>query len=373
MDFNEVIGQQAAKERLMRMVEENRVPHALLFTGSEGTGKMALAMAFAAGLLTRSTVSPGNAQAMIARWEHPDLHFVYPTVKLPGMSADHQPVSNEFAEEWHRLIAESSYFTMTQWMKAMGATTQQAVITGAESDELSRVLSLKSSQGGYKVCIIWLPERMNLTSANKLLKLLEEPPQETVFLMVSEEPERLLDTIISRTQRIELKPIETEEMAQQLVSRRGLESDTARTVARVAHGSWLRALQTLEAGNENREFLSMFQMLMRHCYMRNVKELKRWSEAVAAYGREKERRLLAYFRQQIRENFMYNFRNPELVYMTQEEEAFARNFARFINEANVAGIDELFAHAHRDIGQNANAKIVLYDMALKLIVLLLRK
>ena len=379
MDFSEVIGQEAVKERLIQMVKEDRLPHALLFCGPHGAGKMALAMAFACYLLAgdetkgESSPSVSNARAMLRNWEHPDLHFSYPTIKLPSMSSDHQPVSTDFAKEWHGLIMQGTYFTMNQWMNQMGATTQQAIITGAESDELSRVLALKSSQGGYKVSIIWLPERMNLTSANKLLKLLEEPPQGTVFLMVCEEPEKLLETIVSRTQRIDVKRIEDKAIENALVDKRGIDADAALRIARIANGSWLKALESLDAGNENREFHNMFQMLMRLCYLRNVKDLKRWSEVVAGYGREKERRMLTYFQHQVRENFMYNFRTPELNYMTLEEENFAKNFARFINEANVIEINELFQRANRDIGQNANAKIVFYDMALKLIVLLLKK
>lgn len=221
--------------------------------------------------------------------------------------------------------------------------------------------------------IIWRPERMNLTSANKLLKLLEEPPQGTIFLMVCEEPEKLLETIISRTQRIDVKRIDDNAIEQALIHKRGIEPDTAQRIAHIAHGSWLKALETLDTSNENREFLNMFQMLMRLCYLRNVKDLKRWSEVVAGYGREKERRMLVYFQQQVRENFIFNFRNAELNYMTIEEENFAKNFARFINEANVIEINELFERANRDIGQNANAKVVFYDVALKLIVLLLKK
>lgn len=379
MDFSDVIGQDAVSSRLVQMVKEDRLPHALLFCGPEGTGKMALAMAFACYLLAGDEAgdtvptSVSNTRAMLRQWEHPDLHFSYPTIKLPGMSSEHQPVSRDFAKEWHALIMQGAYFTMNQWMKQMGATTQQAIITGAESDELARVLALKSSQGGYKVAIIWRPERMNLTSANKLLKLLEEPPQGTVFLMVSEEPEKLLETIVSRTQRIDVKRIDDEAVEQALIARRGIDADAAHRIARIAHGSWLKALESLDTGNESREFLNMFQMLMRLCYLRNVKDLKRWSEVTAGYGREKERRMLGYFQQQVRENFMFNFRNPELNYMTLEEENFAKNFARFINEANVIEINELFQRAGRDIGQNANAKIVLYDMALKLIVLLLKK
>ncbi|WP_455077470.1 DNA polymerase III subunit [Prevotella histicola] len=379
MDFSNVIGQEPAKERLIQMVKEGRLPHALLFCGPEGVGKMALAMAFASYLLTNSdgedngSIDTTNALAMLRKWEHPDLHFSYPTIKRSNMSSDHQPISNDFTQEWHEMIMQGTYFTMNQWMKQMGATTQQAIITGAESDELSRILALKSSQGGYKIAIIWRPERMNLTSANKLLKLLEEPPHKTIFLMVCEEPEKLLETIISRTQRIDVKRIDDDTIEQALIIQRGIDHDAAHRIARIANGSWLKALETLDTGNENREFLNMFQMLMRLCYMRNVKDLKRWSEVVSAYGREKERRMLTYFQQQVRENFIFNFQRPELNYMTLEEEGFARNFARFINEANVIEINELFEKANRDIGQNANAKVVFYDIALKLIVLLLKK
>ena len=361
------------------MVKEGRLPHALLFCGPEGVGKMALAMAFASYLLTNpdgednGSIDTTNALAMLRKWEHPDLHFSYPTIKRSNMSSDHQPISNDFTQEWHEMIMQGTYFTMNQWMKQMGATTQQAIITGAESDELSRILALKSSQGGYKIAIIWRPERMNLTSANKLLKLLEEPPHKTIFLMVCEEPEKLLETIISRTQRIDVKRIDDDAIEQALITQRGIDNDAAHRIARIANGSWLKALETLDTGNENREFLNMFQMLMRLCYMRNVKDLKRWSEVVSAYGREKERRMLTYFQQQVRENFIFNFQRPELNYMTLEEEGFARNFARFINEANVIEINELFEKANRDIGQNANAKVVFYDIALKLIVLLLKK
>lgn len=276
-------------------------------------------------------------------------------------------------KEWRQLLRQGPYFTISQWMKMMDAANQQAIITGAESDGLARKLSLKSGIGGYKVAVIWLPERMNLTSANKLLKLLEEPPRQTVFIMISEEPEKLLETIRSRTQRIDLKRLGDEDIYRALTEQRGIDGDAAMRIARVAHGSWLNALNALDTDNENRQFFDMFTMLMRLAYMRNVKELKKWSEAVSMYGRERQRRLLVYFSRQIRENFVYNFRKAELNYMTMEEENFSKKFSPFINEANVAEISELLERAGRDIGQNANAKIVFYDLALKMIVLLLRK
>lgn len=372
MDWNEVIGQEEVKQRLNQLLEEGRVPHALLLCGPEGTGKMALAMAFACQLLRRHP-NPAAQDAMLRQWQHPDLHFSFPTIKKPGMAAEHQPVSNDYMKEWHQLIMEGPYFTQEQWMAQMGAANQQAIITAAESDELARKLSLKSSQGGYKVAIIWQPERMNLASANKILKLLEEPPLQTVFLMVSEAPEKLLETIRSRTQRIDTRRISEETMTRALTERRGLDPEQAQRVARVANGSWLRALDTLNADNENSQFLERFMMLMRAAYARDVRRLKTWTDEVAATGREKQRRMLLYFSRMVRENFMYNFKQPQLNYMTVDEEAFSRRFSPFINEANIIEISELLERAYRDIGQNANAKIVFYDLSLQMIVLLLRK
>lgn len=374
MDFSEVIGQEETKQRLLKMAKDKHVPHALLFCGPYGSGKMALAMSFASYLLETSSTSPEKAKSMLKRWEHPDLHFTYPTIKLPNTSSDHQPTSNDFAKEWHKMIMEEgAYFDISKWMNEMGATTQQAIITAAESDNISRQLSLKSSQGGYKVSIIWLPERMNLTSANKILKVLEEPTEGTIFLMVSEEPEKLLETIISRTQRIDVKRIEDEPIEKALIAQRGLDIDVAHRIARRARGSWLNAIYELRSNKETEEFLQLFQQLMRACYARAIKALKQWSETVYAFGREKQRRMLVYFQQQVRENFMFNFRNPALVYMSLEEEEFAKKFSRFINEKNVIEINELFQKCYKAIGQNANGKIVFYDMTLKLIVLLLRK
>ena len=379
MNWSEVIGQEDIKQKLTSMVDDEHVPHAMILCGPYGCGKMAMAMAMASYLLTEGSMrinpqfNKANSEAMIGQWEHPDLHFSFPTIKRAGMSADHQPVSGDYAKEWRQMLMQGPYFNISQWMDYMDAANQQAIITGAESDELARKLSLKSSLGGYKVAVIWLPERMNLTSANKLLKLLEEPPHQTIFIMASEEPEKLLDTIKSRTQRIDMKRLTNKDICDALVQQRGIDDASAQRIARLANGNWMNALDALNTSNENRQFFDMFTMLMRLAYTRNIKELKKWSEAVAVYGREKQRRMLVYFIGQVRENFMYNFRNPELTYMTVEEENFSKKFSPFINELNVIEISELMERANRDIGQNANAKVVMFDMALKMIVLLLRK
>ena len=392
MQFSEVIGQEEAKERLMQMVREDRLPHALMLCGPVGSGKLALAIAFGCYLLSDSTLK-GNLtphstlhtpqenssfhtpqeNPMLQKLEHPDLHFTYPTIKLPSMKSDYKPVSDDFAKEWHELVMQSPYFTMEEWMEAMGGENQQAIITAGESDDLVRKLSLKSSQGGYKVSIIWLPERMNIECANKLLKLIEEPPQQTVFIMVCEEPEKLLETIRSRVQRVDIRKTDNDAIRQALVERRGIDEDAALRISRLANGNWLTAIEELQADSEKGLFLDMYKNLMRLAYQRKIKDLRKWSEQMAAMGREKQRRWLTYFLRMTRESFVYNFKEQELNYMTADEEAFAQNFARFINENNILPISDMANLAIRDIGQNANAKIVFFDFALQTIVLLLQK
>ena len=378
MKFCDVIGQEEVKQRLRQMVSEDRVPHALMFCGPRGCGKMALALAFASYLLCRDRHDGDSCGAcpqcaMTAKMAHPDLHFSYPVIRPSGTGSEHKMSSEDFASEWREMLLQGPYFTMDQWLKAMGAANQQAQMGVGESDALSRALSLKASQGGYKVAVLWLPERMNAECANKMLKLLEEPPQATVFLLVCEEPEMLIDTIKSRAQRIDVRRIADEYMERALVERRNIDPDQARSIARSAGGSWLAALEELDAGNEKKEFLDMFVSLMRLAYMRKIKDLKKWSDTAATLGRERQKRMLEYFLRLVRENFMYNFRNPQLCYMTRDEENFARNFSPYVNEANVLELMALMNRAIRDIGQNANAKIVLFDMATNIIVSLIRK
>ena len=402
MTFNEVIGQEEVRDRLLQMVQEGRLPHAIMLCGPQGVGKKALAVSFACYLLEmrdrryeiRDILYPESSEGlpheqtshpvprtshleespMLRNLQHPDLHFTYPTIKLPSMGSEHKPVSDDFASEWHKLLMDCGpYFTMDEWMTAMGGENQQAIITAGESDALVRKLSLKSSQGGYKVSVIWLPERMNIECANKLLKLIEEPPQQTVFIMVCEEPDRLLETIRSRVQRIDVRKLPAETISQALIERRGVSEESARRVSRLANGSWLKALQELQVGTENEQFLDLYISLMRLAYQRKIRDLRKWSEVLSGFGREKQKRFLDYFLRMTRECFMYNFAREELVYMTQAEEDFAHNFARFIGEANILPIYDLTNRAIRDIGQNANAKIVFFDFALQIIVLLLRK
>ena len=374
MKFSEIIGQEETVVRLLKMVEDGRMPHALMLTGASGYGTLPLALALASYLLgEREQGTNANVEAMLRKYRHPDLHFVYPVIRPAGTSSSREIVSDDFADEWHELLQQSPFFTFEEWLTMMKTENQQAQIFAAEADSLIHKLSLKSSQGGYKVCIIWLPERMNVAFANKILKLLEEPPSQTVFILVSEEPQKLLETIRSRVQRIDVRRISDEAVKNALMTKRGLDEAMAERVTHIACGNWLKAMEFLDTGNENREFHSMFVMLMRFAYQRNTMGMKKWADAVASYGREKQKRMLAYMSSQVRENFMYNFGDPQLVYMTEEEERFSKNFARFVNEANVIEMLNLIDKTTRAIGQNANAKMEFFDFALKTIVLIIRK
>ena len=370
MKFEEVIGQGGAKHRLIKLVEEGRVPHAMLFTGPKGCGKMALAMAFASYLLCADRHDGDSCGKcpqciMLRKWAHPDLHFTYPVIKLPGSSSDYKPISDDFSKEWHDLLADGPYFTIEQWLVAMRTTSQQAIMTVKEADTISHKLSLRSSQGGYKVSLIWLPERMREDTANKLLKMIEEPPSQTVFIMVSENPAALLETIRSRTQQFALQRIAVDDIEQALVQKRGIDGEPAKRLARFAEGSWLKAIDALDAESENREFLADFMTLNRLSFSRDVAGLAKWCSDVAKYGREKQKRMLTYFLRMTRESFIYNFHIPQLSYMTVQEENFVKKFAPFMNENNVMEMSDLLTEAIYDIGRNVNAKILFFDVALQ--------
>lgn len=396
MKWNEVIGQDSVKDRLKGLVSSGRVPHALMLCGDTGNGTLALAIAMASTLLCQGRLNTGGGGmfaeeepteplpepcghcpqcAMLRQLHHPDLHFSFPTVKSPKMSSDHKPVSDDYMTEWCNLISEMGpYISLDDWMDVMGASNKQAIITAAESDALPRKIALKSSQGGYKVAIIWLAERMNEESANKILKTLEEPTDKTVFILCVERPERLLETIRSRVQRIDVPKIDTESLTRALMQRRGLDEDVARRLARATDGNWNKAVEQLLPDSEQKMFLHLFKMIMRYVYTKDLRGMKQWSDSIgdSKFGREKQKRLLEYFMRMVREAFVSNFHNPELSYMTAEEEQFVANFGRFIHEGNVIEITHLLELALRDISQNTNQKIVLFDTALQLTVLIRR-
>ena len=374
MFFKDVIGQEEAKQRLIREAKEGKIAHARLFCGPEGIGKLPLAIAFARYLSCNNSgendacgVCPSCVK--FNKLAHPDLHFVFPVIKKKAKDT----VSDDFISEWRELLSHTPYFNLNIWLEEMGAENQQAQIYVKESDEIIRKLSLKSSQGGYKIMIIWLPEKMNVECSNKLLKLLEEPPSQTIFLLISEEPDMLLTTIQSRTQRFTLYAIKEECIMERLQNQYGLQEKDANSIAHQSEGNFLKALESIHLSEENKLFFELFVNLMRLSYQRKIREMKQWSETLAAMGREKQKHFLSYCQRLVRENFIYNFQDPSLIFMNEEEQNFSKRFAPYINEKNVMGIMDELSEAQRHIEQNVNARMVFFDFSLKMIVLLVQK
>ena len=375
MYFKDVIGQQTAKQRLIQEVKEQRIPHALLMTGPQGVGKLALAIAYARYICCTNPVdtdSCGECQScrLFDKLIHPDVHYVFPVIKKKGSSKEFS--SDDYINEWREMVLKSPYFNLNDWLAAMKADNQQPLIYVKESNEIIRKLSVKSMMGGYKIVIIWLPEKMNLECSNKLLKVIEEPPSQTVFLMVSDDPSTILPTILSRTQRFNIHSLTETEIANRLLQN-GLTETDARTIAHNAEGSYLKAIETLSISEDNEEYFEFFVQLMRLAYMKKVKELKDWSEKIANYGREWQKSFLSYCQRMVREDFIYNFHQPDMVYLNTEEKKFSQNFAPFINERNVIGIMKELNEAALHVERNVNAKMIFFDFALKIIMLLRKK
>ena len=376
MYFKDIIGQQEVIERLVKDAQAGTVPHALLFCGPEGTGKLQTAIAFSRYLLCRdkgsATDSCGTCPSCVKmdKLVHPDLHFVFPVVNK-SKTAGRSTVSDDEIATWREFVLENRYFGFEDWMNAIDAENKQARIFVTESESITSKLALKSVEGGYKIVIVWHAEKMKAECANSLLKLLEEPPSGTIFILVTDAPEQMLETIVSRTQRIEFKRIPAETITEALTAPGyGLDPETAGKIAHFSGGSWLKARKTLQINAESEEFLDYFMQLMRLTYGRKIKELKIWSDNMASQGREWQKRFLEYCQRMIRENFICNFHEPELNYLTDREEQFSVRFAPYVNEKNIIGLMNVISDAQRDIEQNVNSKMVFFDLTLKTIMLM---
>lgn len=376
MYFKDIIGQQEVIERLVKDAQAGTVPHALLFCGPEGVGKLQTAIAFARYLLCRdkgtAADSCGTCPSCVKmdKLVHPDLHFVFPVINK-SKTAGRSTVSDDEIATWRETVLEQQYFGFEEWLSAIDADNKQASIFVTESEQIISKLSLKSVEGGYKIMIIWHAEKMNQQCANSLLKLLEEPPAGTLFILTTDAPEQILETIISRTQRIDFKRIPEQDISDRLQGPGyGLDAETAQKIAHLSGGSWLKAVSALRVNAESEEFFDYFTQLMRLSYGRKLKDLKLWADGIAGGGREWQKRFLAYCQRMIRENFICNFHNPELNYMTEQERQFSVRFAPFVNENNIIGLMDTLTDAQRDIEQNVNSKMVFFDLSLKTIMLM---
>lgn len=372
MKFSDIPAHNFAKQKLRTFVDRNKIPHAILLEGPSGIGKYALARAFAQYIHCQNRQN-GDSCGMCPSclqhesFNHIDTHFVFPVVKK---SSPKKSFSDDYIDAWKDFLSENPYMDFQKWLVAFDNVNAQPVIYVDESEELIRKLNFTSHQAKYKVVLFWLPERMNQECANKLLKLIEEPYGDTLFVFVSNNSREILPTIYSRTQRIELKRLSDDVIAQYLVDNYAVEGQDALALAHIADGNIIEADKIVSLSKENQKFLELFIQLMRLSYQRKVKELKSWSVDVAGLGREQIMRFLTYTQRLIRENFIYNLSVSELNYLNREEAQFSRNFAKFITESNVIKLIDVFNKALTDISGNANAKIVLYDMSIKVILLL---
>lgn len=372
MKFSDVTGHESAKERLRHAADSGRIPHAILLHGPSGIGKLRLARAFAQYVNCTNHkdgdscgVCPACRQT--AALNNPDIHYVYPVLNKRSST----PLSSDYAEEWKRMLENNSYMSPEQWQIEIEAGNAQPQIYVDESAEIIRLSSLSTYGAKYKIFIVWLPEKMNVSTANKLLKVIEEPFEDTIFIFVSNNPGAIIPTINSRLQHIQLDPLPSADIIEFLV-KKGKSYEEATNLAKIARGNMNKAEELAENGNESEEFASIFIEVMRACYSRNITTLRLFSDSFAAYGREKSMRLLTYFNRMIRESFISNLHIPTLNAMTQDEGVFVSKFGPFINAINVERMMGAVDDAYGDITRNANQKIVWFDLFL-IITQLIRK
>ncbi len=281
-----------------------------------------------------------------------------------------KPVSDHFIQQWRETITSNAYITENQWYEAIGAENKQGLISRNESTEVLRKLSLKSYESEYKILILWLAEKMNPAAANSLLKLIEEPPDKTVFLLISENTDHIIPTILSRTQMIRVGPLEASSIKEGLRERFPDSEEMIEDVIQRANGDFSVALQLMAEDEEDNENFYEFMFLMRKCYGREINEIQKWTEKMASNGRERLKLFLTYSLRMIRENFMLNLQQEQISYLTKKEAEFSKRFSAFIHQGNVFKMAEEFELAINHIEANGYAKLVLLDLAVKNILLL---
>lgn len=370
MKFSDIIGHDSAKHRLIEMANSQRLPHALLISAPVGSGEMMLARAFiqylhCTGRRHGDSDSCGSCPSCRCHesLNHVDLHFVYPILKKGSGTT----LCDDYMPEWREFMADDPWMDFRKWPSLLGKPNGQPVIYVDEADNLRRKLAMSARISDLNVALVWLPEKMNSATANSLLKLIEEPEPGSLFVMVSNSPAEIIPTIYSRCQRIELRRLSDDDVVTAIGS--GLDRADALAAAHVAEGNCIAARDALGSAESNRN-LDLFIRLMRLAYQRKVSELKIWSEELAALGRDAICRFLEYCQRMVRENFILNLHEPALNYMTVNENMFSARFCPFINERNVERLIAEFNEAEIDIRGNAGAKIVLFDLAVKVIILI---
>jgi DNA polymerase-3 subunit delta' len=369
MNFSQIPGQQEIKIKLLRSVKEERVSHAQLFAGPDGCGSMALALAYAQYISCENrTVSDscGTCKSCVKydKLIHPDLHFVFPVIK--GKKAT-DPVSDNYLEEWREFVKKSHYFNLNNWMDFIEVGNAQGMIFASEASEIIKKLSLKTFESDFKIMIIWLPEKMHQATANKLLKMIEEPPEKTLFLLVSEEADKVIPTILSRCQLVKIPSFKTNDIKKYLIDRFNLTADKAADISRVSNGNITRAIELCENEESNLANLDRFKSLMRFAWKRDIISLINWSEEVASTGREAQKNFISFSLRLLRENLMLTLGQLKnsLVYLTGAEAEFSGKFHPSVNQTNIYQLNEELNLVYSHIESNGNARIIFLDLALK--------
>ena len=367
MNFSQIPGLQDIISKLIQTVKNNRVSHAQIFAGTEGGANLALALAYAKYVNCEDRLdhdSCGICKSCVKyeKMIHPDLHFVFPVIKK-----EKDPVSDDFIAEWREFVEKTPFFTVNNWFDNIGVGNSQGMIYSSEAAEIIRKLSLKTFESDYKIMIIWLPEKMNDTSANKLLKMIEEPPAKTLFLLVSNEPDKVIPTILSRCQMVKIPKFNAGDIEMYLIEKFDVSKEKAAGISHVANGNIVKAIELCQNENSTLENLERFRDLMRFAWKRDVLSLINWSETIASTGRELQKEFILYSLRILRENLMLTLEQGKnnLVFLTGEETGFSKNFHPFISEKNIYFLTDEFDLAYAHVEANGNTKVIFLDLALK--------
>ena len=382
MNFDDIFGNAPIKTHLKQSVDSNRIPHAQLFVGAEGCGVLPMAIAYAQYILCKPSTH-GEAQIDLGcamkfkNFSHPDLHFIYPTVSTEDVKT--KPKSIDFIADWRTFLNKNPYGSLFDWYRILDVKNKQGEIRVDDAQEILRILSLKSYEGGYKIAIVWMAEKINIAASNKLLKLLEEPTDKTLFILIAEHEEDIIQTISSRCQVLHFAKLKDLDIENALATTKKIELNKAKKLAHQAQGNYNKALQLLETDSEDAVFEKWFVDWVRTAFRaRKNKEaiigLISWSERVAALGRETQKKFLEYCLELFRQALLLNYKLTEIVFFEPIQEDFKlENLAPFINNDNIEPIFKEISDAIYHIERNGNAKIIFTDLSIKLTRLIHKK
>ena len=382
MQFSKILGQTHIKNHLTKSVDEGRIAHAQLFVGPEGSGTLPMAIAYAQYILCNNTNGEnlgGNESCNLKfkNFSHPDLHFAFPVTTSDKVKS--KPVSSFYLEEWRQLLDEQPYGNLFDWYKLLGVDNKQGQIGVDEAYEIVKSLSLKSYEGGYKLMIIWMAEKINTAAANKLLKLIEEPPEKTIFILIAEDEEQIINTIRSRCQILHFPPLAEDVISDALVENYHIEKSVASRIAHQANGNYNKACDLIYQDSEDIQFEKWFVFWVRSAFKakgnkKAIHDLISWSEEIAKTGRETQKKFLAFCLNYFRQALLLNYSANDLVYLEPRSENFQlEKFAPFVHDANIMDISNEIQDAIYHIERNGSSKIILTDLSIKLTRLLHKK